>query len=57
MSKRAYSLVNGGNVLLDWERDVQAVVPKWNGVAGHYARVTTTNGTVYFVKGEHGIQG
>jgi hypothetical protein len=57
MSKRVYLLVSGGEVLLDWSRDVEAVVPKWNGITGHFARVTTTSGTVYFVKGEHGIQG
>lgn len=57
MSKRVYSLVGGGEVLLDWERDIEAVVSKWNGIEGHYSRVTTISGTVYFIKGEHGIRG
>lgn len=57
MNRRVYPLVGGGEVLLDWGTDVQAAILRWDGIRGHYTKVITTNGRVYFVKGEHGVRG
>ncbi len=47
MSKMRCPLLNGGEVVLDWEKDVQAVIP-----SGPNTKVIATNGVAYLLRGD-----
>lgn len=51
MARRICLLLKGGEVALDFERDVQAVIPQWDTFDGHYTRVIASNGLVYRLQG------
>lgn len=46
MSKMRCSILNGGEVVLDWEKDVQATIP-----SGPNTQIIMTNGKSYLLKG------
>ncbi|KKM88051.1 hypothetical protein LCGC14_1262690 [marine sediment metagenome] len=53
MARRICPLLRGGEVALDFEKDVQAVVPIWDEFNNRwYTKVITTAGTLYHLKGQ-----
>lgn len=48
MGKTRYKLANGGWVLIDWEKDIQSVQPKYENTV-----VVLNNGVAYLLEGRN----
>ena len=50
-----YDLVNRGQVKLDWN-NVEAAIPRWDGIRGHHTLVIMVSGNRYLLKGQHSVR-